>query len=106
MFYRVLNALLPVLRKQYLILKEAGLTNTLTETEFGEVEQLIQRQKSVVWADQTGDEEQKENRELDVSAIFAFPQLVNKQNTPCRKYITEFFSVGNISVFHEKAVSH
>lgn len=81
---KVLNALLPVLRKQYLILKEAGLTNTLTETEFGEVEQLIQRQKSVVWADQTGDEEQKENRELDVSAIFAFPQLVNKQNTPCR----------------------
>ncbi|XP_042738637.1 kinesin-like protein KIF18A [Lagopus leucura] len=80
---KVLNALLPVLRKQYLTLKEAGLTNTLTEAEFGEVEQLIQRQKSVVWADQTGDDEQKENRELDVSAIFAFPQLVNKQKTPC-----------------------
>uniref|UniRef100_A0A803YB03 Kinesin-like protein n=1 Tax=Meleagris gallopavo TaxID=9103 RepID=A0A803YB03_MELGA len=80
---KVLTALLPVLRKQYLTLKEAGLTNTLTETEFGEVEQLIQRQKSVVWADQTGDEEQKENRELDVSAIFAFPQLVTKQKTPC-----------------------
>uniref|UniRef100_G1MSB1 Kinesin-like protein n=1 Tax=Meleagris gallopavo TaxID=9103 RepID=G1MSB1_MELGA len=79
---KVLTALLPVLRKQYLTLKEAGLTNTLTETEFGEVEQLIQRQKSVVWADQTGDEEQKENRELDVSAIFAFPQLVTKQKTP------------------------
>jgi len=48
LFYRVLNALLPVLRKQYLILKEAGLTNTLTETEFGEVEQLIQRQKRLL----------------------------------------------------------
>ncbi|NXJ10023.1 KI18A protein, partial [Odontophorus gujanensis] len=80
---KVLHTLLPVLRKQYLILKEAGLANTLTEIEFGEVEQLILRQKSVVWADQTGGEEQKENSELDVSAIFAFPQLVNKQNTPC-----------------------
>lgn len=98
--------MLPVLRKQYLTLKEAGLTNTLTEAEFGEVEQLIQRQKSVVWADQTGDDEQKENCELDVSAIFAFPQLVNKQKTPCCKYITNFFSVGNIEVFHEKAASH
>ncbi|NXI70951.1 KI18A protein, partial [Anseranas semipalmata] len=81
---KVLNALLPVLRKQYLILKEAGLTNTLTESEFGEVEQLIQRQKSVVWADQTGEEEQNQNHELEVSSIFSFPQLVNKPNTPCR----------------------
>ncbi|OXB57486.1 hypothetical protein ASZ78_011827 [Callipepla squamata] len=92
---KVLNTLLPVLRKQYLILKEAGLTNTVTETEYGEVEQLIQRQKSVVWADQTGGEEQKENQELHVSAIFAFPQLVNKQNTPCCKYVANFFSVGS-----------
>ncbi|NXC47067.1 KI18A protein, partial [Penelope pileata] len=80
---KVLNALLPVLRKQYLTLKEAGLTNSLTETEYGEVEQLILRQKSVVWADQTGVEEQNENHEIEVSAIFAFPQLVNKENTPC-----------------------
>ncbi|XP_065611490.1 kinesin-like protein KIF18A [Cyrtonyx montezumae] len=80
---KVLNTLLPVLRKQYLILKEAGLTNDLTETEFGEAEQLILRQKSVVWADQSREEEQKENSEIDMSAIFAFPQLVNKQNTPC-----------------------
>uniref|UniRef100_A0A8B9SXD8 Kinesin family member 18A n=1 Tax=Anas platyrhynchos TaxID=8839 RepID=A0A8B9SXD8_ANAPL len=66
---KVLNSLLPVLRKQYLILKE--------------VEQLIQRQKSVVWADQTGEEERSQNQELEVSTIFEFPQLVNKPNTPC-----------------------
>ncbi|XP_029894780.1 kinesin-like protein KIF18A [Aquila chrysaetos chrysaetos] len=81
---KVLNTLLPVLRKQYLTLKEAGLTNNLIETEFGEVEQLIQRQKSVVWADQTEAKEQNQNNELDFSAIFAFPQLVNRANTPCR----------------------
>ncbi|XP_035406236.1 kinesin-like protein KIF18A [Cygnus atratus] len=80
---KVLNTLLPVLRKQYLILKEAGLSNVLIETEYEEVEQLIQRQKSVVWADQTGEEEHNQNHELEVSTIFAFPQLVNKPNTPC-----------------------
>ncbi|NXO48442.1 KI18A protein, partial [Aramus guarauna] len=81
---KVLNTLLPVLRKQYLALKEAGLTNNLTETEFGEVEQLIQRQKSVVWADQTEEREQNQNHELELSTVFAFPQLVNRSNTPCR----------------------
>ncbi|XP_075568524.1 kinesin-like protein KIF18A [Pelecanus crispus] len=81
---KVLNTLLPVLRKQYLTLKEAGLINNLSETEFAEVEQLIQRQKSVVWADQTEEKEQNQNHELELSAIFAFPQLVNRQNTPCR----------------------
>ncbi|NWH66561.1 KI18A protein, partial [Geococcyx californianus] len=81
---KVLSTLLPILRKQYLTLKDAGLTNSLTETEFEEVEQLIQRQKSVVWADQT--EEQKENQkhELELSTVFAFPQLVTTSNTPCR----------------------
>ncbi|NXU57813.1 KI18A protein, partial [Turnix velox] len=79
---KVLNTLLPVLRKQYLTLKEAGLTNNLIESEFGAVEQLIQRQKSVVWADQAGEKEQ--NHELLLPAVFAFPQLVNRSNTPCR----------------------
>ncbi|NWS68347.1 KI18A protein, partial [Crotophaga sulcirostris] len=81
---KVLNTLLPILRKQYLTLKEAGLTNNLTETEFGEVEQLIQRQKSVVWADQAEEKEQNQNHELKPSTIFAFPQLVTTPNTPCR----------------------
>ncbi|XP_032862736.2 kinesin-like protein KIF18A [Tyto alba] len=80
---KVLNTLLPVLRKQYLTLKEAGLTNNVTETEFGEVEQLILRQKSVAWADQTEEKEHHQNHELELSTIFAFPQLVNRPNTPC-----------------------
>ncbi|NXC05278.1 KI18A protein, partial [Orthonyx spaldingii] len=79
---KVLNTSLPVLRKQYLILKEAGLTNDLSETEYAEVEQLIQRQKSVAWADLT--EEKNQNREVEMSAIFSFPQLVSRSNTPCR----------------------
>ncbi|KAM6321717.1 kinesin-like protein KIF18A [Podargus strigoides] len=82
---KVLNTLLPVLRKQYLALKEAGLTNKSTETEYGEVEQSIQRQISEVWADQTEEKEQNQTHELELSAIFAFPQLVSRPTTPCCK---------------------
>ncbi|NXO43838.1 KI18A protein, partial [Locustella ochotensis] len=81
---KVLNTALPVLRKQYLILKEARLTNDLNETEYAEVEQLIQRQKSVAWADQTEEKNQNQNHEVEMSAIFSFPQLVSRPNTPCR----------------------
>uniref|UniRef100_A0A663MEI9 Kinesin-like protein n=1 Tax=Athene cunicularia TaxID=194338 RepID=A0A663MEI9_ATHCN len=84
---KVLNTLLPVLRKQHLTLKEAGLINNLTETEFGEVEQLIQRQKSVAWADQTERKKQNQNHELELSAILAFPQLVSRPNTPCQSVV-------------------
>ncbi|NWW82623.1 KI18A protein, partial [Climacteris rufus] len=81
---KVLNILLPVLRKQYLTLKKAGLANDSSETEFAEVEQLIQGQKSVAWADQTEEKNQNQNHEIEMSAIFAFPQLVSRLNTPCR----------------------
>ncbi|RLV91444.1 hypothetical protein DV515_00014098 [Chloebia gouldiae] len=80
---KVLNTALPVLRKQYLMLKEAGLTNDLSETEYAEVEQLIQRQKSVAWADQAEEKNQNQNHEVEMSAIFSFPQLVSRSNTPC-----------------------
>lgn len=93
--YRVLNTALPVLRKQYLTLREAGLTDCKSDTEYAEVEHLIQRQKSVAWADQTEEKNQNQNHEIEMSAIFSFPQLVSRPNTPCRKYIIKFFSVGN-----------
>uniref|UniRef100_A0A8D0GUQ1 Kinesin-like protein n=1 Tax=Sphenodon punctatus TaxID=8508 RepID=A0A8D0GUQ1_SPHPU len=83
---KVLNTLLPVLRKQYLILKEAGLAN-VNEMDFKEVEQLIQREKAVVWADQTIKEEPEQNDWPDVSVIMPFPQLGNNPNTPCRKML-------------------
>ncbi|KAM7034983.1 kinesin-like protein KIF18A isoform 1-T2 [Acridotheres tristis] len=81
---KVLNTALPVLRKQFLSLREAGLTNYISETEYAEVEQLIQRQKSVAWADQTEEKNQNQSHEVEMSAIFSFPQLVSRPNTPCR----------------------
>ncbi|NXN99980.1 KI18A protein, partial [Rhinopomastus cyanomelas] len=79
---KLLSTLIPVLRKQYLTLKEAGLTNNVTETEFEKVEQLIQRHKSVVWADQA-DEKEVQSNELDLSAVFTFPHFLTRPNTPC-----------------------
>ncbi|NWY69210.1 KI18A protein, partial [Erithacus rubecula] len=81
---KALNTALPVLHKQYLILREAGLINYLSETEYREVEHLIQRQKSVAWADQTEEKTQNQNHGVEMSAIFSFPQLVSRANTPCR----------------------
>ncbi|XP_034625753.1 kinesin-like protein KIF18A isoform X2 [Trachemys scripta elegans] len=81
---KVLNALLPVLRKQYFTLKEAGLANAVIEANFKEVEQLIQRPKTVVWADQPVEEEPKQNDQPEMSVILAFPQLASNPNTPCR----------------------
>uniref|UniRef100_A0A8C4VIB8 Kinesin-like protein n=1 Tax=Gopherus evgoodei TaxID=1825980 RepID=A0A8C4VIB8_9SAUR len=72
---KVLNALLPVLRKQYFTLKEAGLASAVIEANFKEVEQLIQRPKTVIWADQPVEEEPKQNDQPEMSVILAFPQL-------------------------------
>ncbi|XP_061466560.1 kinesin-like protein KIF18A [Rhineura floridana] len=78
---KILSALLPVLRKQRVALKNAGLANAAIEDDFKEFEQLIHREKAVVWADQMIE---KENDPPTASAIMAFPQLVSYQSTPCR----------------------
>lgn len=83
--YRVLNALLPTLRKQYCALKEAGLSNTALESDFKEIEHLVERKKVVVWADQTA-EHTKQNDLPEVSVLMTFPQLSPVQSTSCCKY--------------------
>ncbi|KAM4846482.1 kinesin-like protein KIF18A isoform 1-T2 [Thomomys bottae] len=70
----VLNALLPVLRKQYCTLKEAGLSNNSFESDFKEIEHLVARKKVVVWADQST-EHPNQNDIPGISVLMAFPQL-------------------------------
>uniref|UniRef100_A0A3Q2HCR1 Kinesin-like protein n=1 Tax=Equus caballus TaxID=9796 RepID=A0A3Q2HCR1_HORSE len=77
----LLNALLPVLRKQYCALKEAGLSNTAFESDFTEIEHLVERKKVVVWADQTA-EHTKQNDLPGISVLMAFPQLGPVQPAP------------------------
>ncbi|XP_067605650.1 kinesin-like protein KIF18A isoform X2 [Pseudorca crassidens] len=78
----VLNALLPALRKQYCALKESGLLNATFESDFKEIEHLVERKKVVVWADQTT-EHAKQNDLPGVSILMNFPQLGPVQSSPC-----------------------
>ncbi|PNJ15708.1 kinesin-like protein KIF18A isoform X1 [Pongo pygmaeus] len=78
----VLNALLPALRKQYCTLKEAGLSNAAFESDFKEIEHLVERKKVVVWADQTGEQPQQ-NDLPGISILMTFPQLGPVQPIPC-----------------------
>lgn len=85
--YRVLNALLPTLRKQYCALKEAGLSNAAFESDFKEIEHLVERKKVVVWADQTTEHTVKQHDLPEVSVLMTFSQLGPPvQSAPCCKY--------------------
>ncbi|XP_010638742.1 kinesin-like protein KIF18A isoform X1 [Fukomys damarensis] len=78
----VLNALLPTLRRQYCTLKEAGLSNAAFESDFKEIENLVERKKVVVWADQTT--EPPNQKDLPgISVLMTFPQLGSVQSVPC-----------------------
>ncbi|XP_048342313.1 kinesin-like protein KIF18A [Sphaerodactylus townsendi] len=81
---KILNASLPVLRKQYIALQNGGLTNGVIEDDFKELEQLIQREKAVVWADQMVKDEPIQSVQPLMSAILVFPQLEINRSTPCR----------------------
>lgn len=80
---RVLNALLPTLRKQYTAIKEAGLSNADFETDFKQIEHLVERKKVVVWADQTT-EHAKQYDLPEMSVLLNFPQLKPVQSILCK----------------------
>uniref|UniRef100_F7FNR6 Kinesin-like protein n=1 Tax=Monodelphis domestica TaxID=13616 RepID=F7FNR6_MONDO len=77
----LLNTLLPVLRKQYEALKEAGLANSDFESDFKEIEHLVERKKTVVWADQTL-EDSKEDDLPEIASLMAFSELEPGQSIP------------------------
>lgn len=81
--FRVLNALLPTLRKQYTTIKEAGLSSATFETDFREIEHLVERKKVVVWADQAN-EHAKQYDLPETSLLLNFPQLKPVQSILCK----------------------
>jgi kinesin family protein 18/19 len=80
-----LNALLPVLRKQYWKLKETGLSNAAFDSDFKDIEHLVERKKVVAWADQTN-EHSNRNDLPGISLLMTFPQLEPIQSISCCKY--------------------
>ncbi|XP_074086511.1 kinesin-like protein KIF18A isoform X2 [Macrotis lagotis] len=79
----LLNALLPVLRKQHRALKEAGLASSGFESDFKEIEHLVERKKTVAWADQTL-ENSKQADLPEITTLMTFPKLESVQSISCR----------------------
>nr|XP_015194131.1 PREDICTED: kinesin-like protein KIF18A [Lepisosteus oculatus] len=82
---KILHVLLPAFRRQFQALREAGLAGPAGEAEFRELEQLVQREKGVAWADQSAAEEPGRGapgRE-ELASVLSFSLLTCHQNTPC-----------------------
>uniref|UniRef100_A0A8C6IDF1 Kinesin-like protein n=1 Tax=Mus spicilegus TaxID=10103 RepID=A0A8C6IDF1_MUSSI len=84
----VLNSLLPVLRKQYWKLKETGLSNAAFDSDFKDIEHLVERKKVVAWADQTN-EHSNRNDLPGISLLMTFPQLEPIQSISCCTSVSE-----------------
>ncbi|XP_018112945.1 kinesin-like protein KIF18A isoform X2 [Xenopus laevis] len=82
---KLINALLPTLRRQYLLLSQVGLTDATVEGDFKKIEQLVQREKAVVWADQTESDEPNKCGDSQISAVVTFPHLKSHQTTPSKE---------------------
>uniref|UniRef100_A0A4W3JMY4 Kinesin-like protein n=1 Tax=Callorhinchus milii TaxID=7868 RepID=A0A4W3JMY4_CALMI len=80
----LVNALLPAFRHQYYSLKKVGQASAATESQFMRIEQLVQQEKGVVWADETVElSEITSDVQLDFSSIISFSQLSYNQDIPC-----------------------
>lgn len=94
----MLNILLPAYSRSYAALNRAGLITATDETENQELENLVRRERAVVWADQeesghsltsekTGEEKQEtENTGLELAPVLSFSQLLYHSNSPCSKF--------------------
>lgn len=84
---KLVNILLPAYSRQYTTLKGAGLILTDDEAENQEVEQLVRREKGVVWADQERAEEAQaaEGSRLraELPPILSFSRLLHHHSSPC-----------------------
>lgn len=102
----MLNILLPAYSRSYAALSRAGLITATDETENQELENLVLRERAVVWADleeaghplqseKTGDERQETGcTELQLAPILSFSQLLYHSNSPCSKFsCTSFISI-------------
>ncbi|XP_056382654.1 kinesin-like protein KIF18A isoform X2 [Hyla sarda] len=81
---KLLNTFLPAFRRQYERLKQAGLADAVVESDFQELKHLVQREKAVVWADQTIVEDPNKTDLPDITSILSFPHLSHTKTTPCR----------------------
>ena len=94
----MLNILLPAYSRSYAALNRAGLITATEEMENQELENLVLRERAVVWADQeesgrplkcekTGEERQEaRSTGLELAPVLSFSQLLYHSNSPCSKF--------------------
>lgn len=103
--FRMLNILLPAYSRSYATLNRAGLITATDETENQELENLVLRERAVVWADQEesghplkSEKTEEERQEtgstgLELAPVLSFSQLLYHSNSPCSKFpYTSFIS--------------
>ncbi|XP_012674901.1 kinesin-like protein KIF18A isoform X1 [Clupea harengus] len=86
--HKLVSALLTAYRKQNAALQEAGVAMETYSAEHDELEHLVQRERGVVWADQSAEESgQEEVHTTDPASclqpLMAFSHLISHKNTPC-----------------------
>lgn len=85
--FRMVSAMLTVLRSQYSALKDSDLATSSHDSDYHELEQLVLRERGVVWADQREAEGCTEAvpSQLELASILGFSHLVCHKSTPCSK---------------------
>lgn len=106
--FRMMNILLPAYSRNYAVLHGAGLITAADETENHELESLVLRERTVVWADQEtlgqqlksdriGEESQETNQagsaglRSDLAPVLSFSHLLYHTSSPCSKFSSSLY---------------
>lgn len=87
----MINILLPAYSRNYTALRAAGLMAEADEMENHELENLVLRERAVVWADQEGDQPQDKNDagnaglRSELAPVLSFSHLLYHASSPCSK---------------------
>uniref|UniRef100_A0A3Q3XHY5 Kinesin-like protein n=1 Tax=Mola mola TaxID=94237 RepID=A0A3Q3XHY5_MOLML len=105
---KMMNILLPAYSRNYTVLHGAGLITAADETENHELESLVLRERTVVWADQErlgqqlksdriGEESQETNQagsaglRSDLAPVLSFSHLLYHTSSPCSKFSSSLY---------------
>lgn len=82
--FRLVLSLLSVVRKQYFLIKGAGLATSDTDVEFESVQKAVEGDREVAWADQSASETDNEMDApmMDLKSLIELPVLSCVNVTP------------------------
>lgn len=87
-----MNILLPAYSRNFTALRRAGLITATDETENQELENLVLRERAVVWADQErlgqllkSEANEAGSAELELAPVLSFSHLLYHSSSPCSK---------------------